>query len=143
VVEIRRFEEGWGGPAREAIDAILDEGAVAAGTPFTYDQLVFLAEEGGVMLGGLAATIVQQWLHVDLLAVRAEARGRGVGRRLMAEAEALARGRGLVGVYLDTYGFQAPEFYPRLGYSVFGRLPDQPPGHVRLFFQKRLDGGGA
>ncbi len=142
MVEIRSFEESWGGSAREAIDAILDEGAVAAGVPFTYDQLVFLAEEAGVVLGGLAATIVQRWLHVDLLAVRAEARGRGIGRTLMAEAEALARRRELIGVYLDTYGFQAPEFYPRLGYTVFGRLPDQPPGHTRLFFQKRLDGDG-
>lgn len=140
MVEIRSFEERWGGPAREAIDAILDEGAVAAGTPFTYDQQVFLAEERGAMLGGLAATIVQRWLHVDLLAVRAESRGRGIGRALMAEAEAMASRRGLVGVYLDTYGFQAPGLYPRLGYTVFGQRPDQPPGHMRLFFSKRLDG---
>lgn len=143
MVEIRQFEEGWGGPSRREIDEILDEGAIRAGHPFTYDQRVFVAEEDGAMLGGLAATVSQYWMHVDLLAVREEARGRGIGRRLLEEAETFARALGLVGIYLDTYGFQAPEYYPRLGFREFGRLPDQPPGHERVFFMKRLEGEGA
>jgi ribosomal protein S18 acetylase RimI-like enzyme len=139
VLEIRCFEEGWGGETRQAIDAILDEEAINAGQPFSEEQLVFVAEESGEMLGGLAATINNQWMHVDLLAIQPHARGRGIGRRLLDEAETLARARGLVGIWLDTHGFQAPEYYPRLGYSIFGRIEDQPPGHTRLFFQKRLD----
>ncbi len=67
------------------------------------------------MLGGLAATINNQWMHVDLLAIQPQARGRGIGQQLLAEAETLARARGLVGIWLDTHGFQAPEYYPRLG----------------------------
>lgn len=140
MVEIRSFEEVWGGETRRAIDAILDEEAINAGHPFLEEQLVFVAEEAGEMLGGLAATINNQWMHVDLLAIQAQARGRGIGRQLLGEAETMARGRGLVGIWLDTHGFQAPEYYPRLGYVEFGRIEDQPPGHMRRFFQKRLDG---
>ena len=139
MVEIRYFEEGWDGETRQAIDAILDEEAINAGHPFTPEQLVFVAEEAGEMLGGLAATINNQWMHVDLLAIQPQARGQGVGRKLLAEAETMARARGLVGVWLDTHGFQAPEYYPRLGYTEFGRIEDQPPGHTRRFFQKRLE----
>jgi ribosomal protein S18 acetylase RimI-like enzyme len=58
----------------------------------------------------------------------------------MAMAEDLARERGCVGVWLDTFDFQAPEFYRKHGYEQFGRLDDYPPGHQRLFFQKRLQG---
>ena len=143
MVEIRHFEERWGGETRAAIDAILDEQAISAGHPFSEEQMVFVAEEGGEMLGGLAATINNHWMHVDLLAIQPQARGRGIGQRLLAEAETLARGRGLVGIWLDTHGFQAPEYYPALGYRVFGRIEDQPPGHTRLFFCKRLDDDGA
>ena len=139
MVEIRQFEEAWGGETRTAIDEILDQEAITAGHPFTPEQLVFVAEEDGEMLGGLAATINNQWMHIDLLAVQGQARGRGIGRQLLAEAETLARARGLVGVWLDTHGFQAPEYYPRLGYTEFGRIEDQPPGHTRRFFQKRLE----
>ena len=138
MVEIRYFEERWGGETRAAIDAILDEEAINAGHPFTEEQLVFVAEEGGEMLGGLAATLNNQWMHVDLLAIQPQARGRGVGRQLLAEAETLARARGMVGVWLDTHGFQAPEYYPKLGFIEFGRIEDQPPGHTRRFFQKRF-----
>src|SRR5690606_9903103 len=97
VVEIRQFEEGWGGETRAAIDEILDQEAITAGHPFTPEQLVFVAEEAGEMLGGLAATINNQWMHVDLLAIQPQARGRGIGRQLLDEAEMLARARGLVG----------------------------------------------
>ena len=141
MVEIRSFEERCGGETRRAIDDILDEHSISVGVPLFQEQLVVVAEEGGAMLGGLAATINNRWMHIDLMAVRQEARGRGIGRRLMDEAETLARARGLIGIYLDTHGFQAPEFYPRLGYQVFGQMEDHPPGHTRLFFAKRLEAG--
>jgi ribosomal protein S18 acetylase RimI-like enzyme len=139
VVEFRHFEEGWGGDTRRAIDDILDAHSIESGVPLYQDQLVFVAEEDGEMLGGLAATINNQWMHIDLMALQPQARRRGIGRQLMAEAETLARARGLVGVWLDTHGFQAPEFYPRLGYCEFGRMENHPPGHTRRFFQKRLE----
>jgi len=34
---------------------------------------------------------------------------------------------------LDTYSFQALEFYERLGYAVFGTLDNYPPGQKRIF----------
>ncbi|GAQ00024.1 hypothetical protein NIES2104_65890 [Leptolyngbya sp. NIES-2104] len=39
---------------------------------------------------------------------------------------------------MDTFSFQAPEFYQKLGYTVFGELPDFPIGHRRLFLKKVL-----
>ena len=56
----------------------------------------------------------------------------------MELAENFARERDCIGVWLDTFDFQAPAFYRKLGYQAFGQLNDYPPGHQRLFFQKRL-----
>ncbi len=68
------------------------------------------------------------------------AAGKGIGRRLMGDAEMRALERGCHSAWVDTFSFQAPGFYPRLGYTVFGEL-DYPPGHKRIFLQKRLAGG--
>ncbi len=53
-----------------------------------------------------------------------------------AENEALARG--CHGAYLDTFSFQAPDFYQKLGYEIYGKLDDFPKGHCRYFLRKKL-----
>ena len=62
----------------------------------------------------------------------------GDGRRLLAVAEDEARRRGAKNAFLDTFSFQAPDFYRQHGYQVFGELPDFPPGHTRAFLTKKL-----
>ena len=56
----------------------------------------------------------------------------------MEQAEAVAREQGCVGIWLDTFTFQAPGFYRKLGYALFGEIPDYPPGSSRFFLSKRL-----
>lgn len=92
--------------------------------------------------GGLYGKISGNWLFIELLGVSEQVRGQGIGSRLMAMAEDLAREKECVGIYLDTFDFQAPLFYQKLGFTQFGRLDDYPPGHQRYFFQKRLNHNG-
>ncbi len=62
-----------------------------------------------------------------------------MGSRLMQMAEDLAVEKGCAGIWLDTFDFQAPDFYRRHGYTEFGQqIDDYPPGSKRFFFQKRL-----
>jgi N-acetylglutamate synthase-like GNAT family acetyltransferase len=70
--------------------------------------------------------------------IKDELRGRGYGHRLLTLAEHEARQRGAKNAYLDTFSFQAPDFYKQHGYQVFGELPDFPPGHQRYFLTKQL-----
>jgi hypothetical protein len=58
----------------------------------------------------------------------------------MHAAEAEAVRRRCIGIWLDTFTFQAPSFYQRLGFAVFGTIPAYPPGHSRHFMLKRLSG---
>jgi hypothetical protein len=41
-------------------------------------------------------------------------------------------------VFLDTFSFQAPGFYLKHGYEVFGELPGFPAGHTRFYLKKAL-----
>jgi len=90
------------------------------------------------IVGGLIGATYWNWLYIDLLFVNEELRGRGYGHRLLKFAEDEARKRGAKNVYLDTFSFQAPDFYKKYGYHVFGELKDFPPGHQRYFFTKQL-----
>jgi GNAT superfamily N-acetyltransferase len=89
-------------------------------------------------VGGLIGATYWEWLHVDLLWVTADLRGCGHGGHLLALAEEEARRRGARNAYLDTFTFQAPEFYERRGYRVFGELEGFPAGHRRCFMTKQL-----
>jgi ribosomal protein S18 acetylase RimI-like enzyme len=53
----------------------------------------------------------------------------------------IAAARGCIGVWLDTYAFQARGFYEKLGYEVFGTLADHPRGGGRFFMRKLLAAG--
>jgi GNAT superfamily N-acetyltransferase len=95
-------------------------------------------DDGDQVLGGLSGKLLYRWMFIELLAVPEQARGQGIGSRLMAMAEEWAREKHCVGIWLDTFDFQAPEFYRSLGFSEFGTIDDYPPGHRRFYFQKRL-----
>ena len=100
---------------------------------------VFVRDADGNVAAGLAGNTYGGWLFVEDLWVRADLRGRGIGRELLARAEQRARERGCHSAWLDTWSFQAPWFYPKFGYTVFGVL-DCPPDNKRFFLQKRLTG---
>ena len=99
---------------------------------------VLLRDENGAAIGGLWGRTAWRWLFVELLFVPEALRCGGAGRELMRRAEAEAVERGCQLVWLDTFSFQARGFYEKLGYSVFGRLDDYPPGFSRFFMQKKL-----
>src|SRR5476649_1848804 len=83
---------------------------------------VFVRDDGGKILAGLDAVVRVQWMFVENLWVDESLRGRGVGRHLMARAEAAALARGCHSAWLDTMSFQAPDFYRKLGYTIFATL---------------------
>ncbi len=91
-----------------------------------------------VVVGGVIGELGWGWVHIDLLWISEGLRGRGYGHRLLLRIEDEARQRGAKNVYLDTFSFQAPDFYKRHGYQVFGELQDFPTGHQRYFLQKQL-----
>lgn len=102
-------------------------------------SLCFVLRSGDKeIVGGVIGATHWNWLHVDLMWVKEELRGRGYGHRLLTLAEEEARKRGAEHAYLDTFSFQALDFYKQHGYQIFGELPDFPPGHRRYYLTKQL-----
>lgn len=110
-----------------------------AGSPFVETDVSIEATEDGKLLGGLSGKAHLGWLYVRMLATAPDARGGGVGAKLMQRGEEVAREMGLAGVYLDTYDFQAPGFYEKIGYTEMGRLPAAGGHPQRIWFRKLLE----
>ena len=92
----------------------------------------------GALIYGINGVIHWRWLYVRHFWVAPERRAQGLGTALMAEVERLAREKGCVGIYLDTFEEGAARFYERSGFARCGRIENFPQGAARIFLAKRL-----
>jgi GNAT superfamily N-acetyltransferase len=93
----------------------------------------------GELVGGLVGHSWGHWLHIELLWVRDDQRGAGLGTQLIGEAEESARREHDCGhARVATWDFQARGFYEKCGYTVVGVVPDYPPGCIDYILTKQL-----
>ncbi|HEX2317343.1 MAG TPA: GNAT family N-acetyltransferase [Thermomonospora sp.] len=102
------------------------------------EPLQVYALEDGVLVGGITGKTWAGWLHIELMWVAEEQRRAGLGGRLLRRAEEVARERGCTHSRVESWGFQAPEFYQGQGYTVFGVLEGYPAGETEYLLSKPL-----
>ena len=96
-------------------------------------------DAGGEVAGGLVGHTWATWLHVTYLWVDERHRGAGLGSRLLSRAEHLAHAsHGCLNARLETWDFQAPDFYKKQGYEVVCVIPGYPPGITEYTLTKPL-----
>lgn len=120
---------------REPAPMLADYGTlIAAGE-------VHLLESGGRLRGLIVLRSDGDALFVENVAVERAAQGQGLGRALMAFAEAEARRRGAARIELYTNVLMTENlaFYPRLGFREIGRWEED--GYHRVYFEKPLARG--
>jgi len=96
----------------------------------------------GALIGGLVGRTWGACGEIQQLWVAAAHRGQGIATRLVRAFEARAGERGCRAFYLETFDFQAPGFYEKLGYRRAYALDVYPHGIVR-FTMLRQAGEGA
>jgi GNAT superfamily N-acetyltransferase len=99
---------------------------------------IFVRDADGTAIAGLSGWTWAGWLKVNNLWVRDDLRRSGQGRELLKAAETEAKARGCTRATLDTYSFQAPSFYERLGYKIVAAVEDFPAGHKHYTLVKNL-----
>jgi GNAT superfamily N-acetyltransferase len=93
----------------------------------------------GETVGGLWGKSSYDWVFIELLVVPEQWRGQNVGTLLLQKAEEVGRARNCVGLWLNTFGFQARGFYEKNGFEVFGTIDDYPHGSNCSFMRKLLE----
>jgi ribosomal protein S18 acetylase RimI-like enzyme len=99
---------------------------------------ILLRDEAGALQGGIYGWTWGGTCYIQYLLVPAALRRRKLGTRLMQIVEDEARRRGCAQIVLETFDFQAPEFYARLGFRVAGEVANYPRGHSNMFMVKAL-----
>ena len=103
-----------------------------------YDAFCFAAEDNGKIAGVITGRAYYNEVHIGDLIVDEPYRGTGLGSRLVHAAEDAYRGKGYDVVTLTTFGFQAPEFYKKLGYEVEFIRESRDPKLNKYFLKKNL-----
>jgi ribosomal protein S18 acetylase RimI-like enzyme len=78
----------------------------------------FVKDEDQKIVGGCAGDNMYGCLYVGQLWVKEELRGKGCGTQLMQKAEAFARKSGCNFMAVNTFDWEALDFYKRLGFYV-------------------------
>ena len=95
-------------------------------------------EDDKIIAGIIAKMYCWNIVYVDTLWVDPDYRGRRIGEKLLTMLENEAKLKGAKLVHLDTFDFQAKDFYLKQGYEIFGKLEDCPENHCRYYMKKSL-----
>jgi ribosomal protein S18 acetylase RimI-like enzyme len=103
-----------------------------------YPLAIFVRDDNEQIVAGISGGMWGGYLEIKNLWVYERLRGQGLGRQLLLAAEREASARGCTQVLLDTHDFQAPEFYKKHGYSVFGVFEGIGGRYNRYYLRKKL-----
>ena len=99
---------------------------------------VYYEDESERKLAGLTGETFGNWLCINYLFVAENLRNKGIGTKIVLSAENEARKRNCKYVFVDTFSFQAPKFYEKLGYKEVFSLNEYPYTGKRHYYIKKL-----
>ncbi|MBD3918451.1 GNAT family N-acetyltransferase [Paenibacillus sp. PR3] len=99
---------------------------------------LILKTEDDEVVGGIMCNMFMYCLYIDVLWVDEKYRGQDYGSRLIAGVEQIAKEKGCMLVETCTYSYQAPGFYVKCGYEIYGILEGFPEGIKKYQLKKVL-----
>lgn len=120
------------------IDSFNQSIAPTAQESYSEPINLILKDQEGQIFGGVLGRFYRFALYIHVLWVSEKLRGNGYGSRLLDEIEFITRSKGCKLIHLDTWNFQAPDFYMKHGFEIFGILEGFPEGFKRYYLRKVL-----
>ena len=135
-MEIKRLSE------TEKIDEFINKEftdyAIDRNVALNFEEFCFVAEDDGKIAGVITGRAYYNEVHIGDLIVGKDYRRDGVGSKLVAAVEEAYKGKGYEKIALTTFGFQAPEFYKKLGYELEFVREDNDPKLNKYFYLKKI-----
>jgi len=100
---------------------------------------LYIQNERYEVIAGIYGSIWNHYSYIDVLWVEESYRKQGIGTFLMKQTEKFLRSKGSKKVRLDTFDFQAPLFYEKLGFKCFGMIPKCIEGRDRFYLEKSFE----
>lgn len=129
----------------EADNAVVREGTIAFNESILGERdkefSIFLKDNLGKVFGGILAFLGSESIYIETLWVEKNLQKQGYGTQLLDAAEREAIKNGCLFSAVDTFDFQAEEFYLKNGYERIGELKNCWLGHSKIFLRKNLRQG--
>ena len=122
----------------EFINEEFSQYAIQKGIILNYDEFCFVAEDDGEIAGVITGRAYYNEVHIGDLIVGRNCRKSGIGTALVQAVETAYKDKGYDKISLTTFGFQAPEFYKKLGYELEFIREDKNPQLSKYFLIKKL-----
>ena len=103
-----------------------------------YTDYSFHIEEDGEIIAGIVAASISDTIEIDYLYVEETHREKGFGSMLLSEIEARAKRAGIHRILLNTYSFQAPDFYRKNGFEEIFEINPCFDQYSQYYFIKNL-----
>jgi GNAT superfamily N-acetyltransferase len=104
-----------------------------------YEEInLAIKDDQGKIIGGMLSVLCWNWIEVDILWIDQTFRGTGLGTQLLVRIEEIAKEKKCTFIKLNTFSFQAPEFYIKNGYKEVGVFEDAPLGSKHYYFKKNI-----
>lgn len=122
----------------EFINIEFSDYAIDCDVELKFEEFCFAAEEDGKIAGVITGRAYYNEVHIGDLIVGKGYRRDGIGSKLVAAVEDEYKEKGYEKIALTTFGFQAPEFYKKLGYELEYVRKDSDPKLSKFFYLKRI-----
>ncbi len=103
-----------------------------------FEEFCFVAEDDGRIAGVITGRAYYNEVHIGDLIVGKDYRRDGVGSKLVVAVEDAYKDKDYKKITLTTFGFQAPEFYKKLGYELEFVRKDDDPKLSKYFYLKKI-----
>ena len=135
-MNIRRIDE-IDDRTGEFINKAFTDYAISRAVELNFDEYCIVAEnDDGQVIGAITGRAYYNEVHIGDLIIDENYRGNDIGTKLVRAVEDAYRGKGYTKITLTTFGFQAPDFYKKLGYSLEFVREDTDPKLSKYFFCK-------
>lgn len=135
IVKENKSEEQVG----DFINAGFADYAVTNHVDLNYEEYWFVAEDdAGEIIGTITGNAYYNEVHIGDLIIDKKYRGQNIGTKLVRTVEEEYKNKGFDKITLATFGFQAPNFYKKLGYSLEFVREDKDPKLSKYFYCKIL-----
>lgn len=113
--------------------------ALKSGVDLNFEEFCFVAEDDEKnILGVITGRAYYNEIHIGDLIVGEKYRNKSIGSALVGAVEKEFSEKGYDIITLTTFGFQAPEFYPKLGYKIEFIRDNKNPKLSKYFLSKKL-----
>ncbi len=104
-----------------------------------FEEYCFIAEDDtGRVIGSITGRAYYHEVHIGDLIIDKDHRRLNLGSELVKTVEQAYENKGYDKITLTTFGFQAPEFYKKLGYQLEFVREDKDPKLCKYFYCKSL-----